>query len=211
MGNVVHGNSRGGGAYCKDQVVFRNNTVVGNLAQNQAGGVYVRDWVAVSSNVIAFAASLEEFYVEPGSTLVTARYNCIFSPDGQFFGGDAESIVNNGQGNLLLDPLLEDDGFHLSPASPCANAGDPVFVPVEDETDVDGEPRVIDGRVEIGADEIAFDCPGDLDCDDITDKDDNCPLIYNPDQTDSDGDGQGMPATRMTTTTACLIWQTTAR
>ena len=33
------------------------------------------------------------------------------------------------------------------------NTGDPCYSPGEDEWDIDGEPRVLGGRVDIGADE----------------------------------------------------------
>jgi len=45
------------------------------------------------------------------------------------------------------------NNFHLKPASDCINAGDP-NADYTGETDIDGEPRVIDGRAEIGADEV---------------------------------------------------------
>ncbi|HEW79200.1 MAG TPA: hypothetical protein ENH34_04445, partial [Phycisphaerales bacterium] len=38
--------------------------------------------------------------------------------------------------------------------SPCIDAGDPAFVGEPNETDMDGEPRVMGGRVDIGADEV---------------------------------------------------------
>jgi hypothetical protein len=38
---------------------------------------------------------------------------------------------------------------------------------------------------------VGSDCPGDLDCDGVSNQLDNCPNTYNPDQEDSDGDGIG--------------------
>ena len=38
--------------------------------------------------------------------------------------------------------------------SPCKNAGDPSFIPFAGQTDLDGQPRVVDGRVDMGADEV---------------------------------------------------------
>ena len=59
-----------------------------------------------------------------------------------------------GNGNIGDAPLLEGDGVHLCQRSPCRNAGDPDYLPDEDETDIDGEPRMLEGRVDIGADEV---------------------------------------------------------
>ncbi len=198
VNNLIMGNSAltddtdavGGGAACRDRAVFRGNTVVDNITDKHGGGLFVRDSVIVEGNLIAFAQALEEFYVELESN-VTADYNCIFSPGGAFFGGDAEVIVNEGAGNILVDPQLDVDGYHLSLSSPCINAGDPEYVAGKRETDIDGAPRVVGGVIDIGADETPVECAGDADCDGVPDADDNCPFEFNPDQLDADGDGDG--------------------
>jgi hypothetical protein len=41
--------------------------------------------------------------------------------------------------------------YHLPPDSPCINAGDPNYMPEPNETDLDGKPRVIGGRIDMGA------------------------------------------------------------
>jgi hypothetical protein len=41
--------------------------------------------------------------------------------------------------------------YHLLPDSPCINAGDPNYVADPNETDLDGLPRVIGGRIDMGA------------------------------------------------------------
>jgi len=41
--------------------------------------------------------------------------------------------------------------FHLLPGSPCINAGDPGYIVQPGETDLDGKPRVIAGRIDMGA------------------------------------------------------------
>ena len=56
--------------------------------------------------------------------------------------------------------------YHLQVDSPCRDAGDPAFVPRLGDTDIDGERRVMDCRVDMGADEVAglvhmFDADGD--------------------------------------------------
>jgi len=60
-----------------------------------------------------------------------------------------------GLGNINVDPCFASNtDYHLMPDSPCINAGDPNFVPEPSETDIDGQPRVIGGRVDMGADEF---------------------------------------------------------
>jgi len=49
------------------------------------------------------------------------------------------------------DDFWVDGDYHLRPDSPCINAGDPDYIPEPDETDLDGNPRIIDGRIDMGA------------------------------------------------------------
>jgi len=68
-----------------------------------------------------------------------------------------------GTGNINADPCFADAGhwdpnglwvdgdYHLQIRSSCINAGDPNYVPEPNETDLDGKPRVIGGRIDMGA------------------------------------------------------------
>ena len=95
-------------------------------------------------------------------------------------GGSGEAMVDPlctltwGDGNIdslagFLDPgvwidpntplVPEDDYFvagnyHITPASPCYQAGDSNSLPAESIMDLDGEPRILDNRVEMGSDEV---------------------------------------------------------
>lgn len=80
-----------------------------------------------------------------------------------------------GQGNTDADPCFADPGhwdvngtpldssddfwvdgdYHLLPDSACIGAGDPNLPDEPDQKDIDGEPRIAAGRVDIGADEFA--------------------------------------------------------
>ncbi|MHC4155081.1 MAG: right-handed parallel beta-helix repeat-containing protein [Planctomycetota bacterium] len=74
-----------------------------------------------------------------------ATYSCIEDPN------DA-----NGVGNITDNPQLVDpnnDDYHLRPDSACIDAGDPNGDYTE-QTDMDGDPRVIPEEVDIGADEV---------------------------------------------------------
>ena len=59
-----------------------------------------------------------------------------------------------GVGNIDTDPMFVDvaaDDYRLLPASPCIDAGDPAYVALPSETDLDGNPRVANGRIDMGA------------------------------------------------------------
>ncbi|MBN2137438.1 MAG: right-handed parallel beta-helix repeat-containing protein [Sedimentisphaerales bacterium] len=74
--------------------------------------------------------------------------------------------ILGGDGNFANDPLYidpdgadntlgtEDDNLRLSAGSLCINAGDPDYTPEPDPFDLDGNDRIIDGYVDIGAYEV---------------------------------------------------------
>jgi hypothetical protein len=86
-----------------------------------------------------------------------------------------------GEGNFDADPLFANPAlgdYHLLPASPCRNAGPPGPYSAG-QLDFEGDPRVLEGHVDVGMDEFADDCNGNavpdwqeleagtlLDCDD---------------------------------------------
>jgi len=147
-----------GGGICNDSdfdglavdPTIANCTFAGNSAIQNGGGVCDRR----SSN----------------STLI----NCIFWDNNDFGGMDESAQVHGvpiinyccvqgltgdlgGKGNIGADPEFTypaTGDYHLLPGSPCINTGDPDYVPAPAETDIDGNPRVMDGRIDMGADEF---------------------------------------------------------
>lgn len=118
---------------------------------------------------------------------------------------DAGSIIDWGAGNIDVDPqfvsppFLNTNGntlpyddfwvegdYHLMASSPCINAGDPNFTAYPGQTDIDGDARIADGRIDIGPDEFL-----DSDFDGLPDfwelKYFGSPTASNP-QDDPDGD-----------------------
>jgi len=80
---------------------------------------------------------------------------------------DANNIIN-ADPMFVRDPNAGPDGYwgsvdddfgdlHLLDDSPCIDAGDPNFIPVPDANmDIDGQPRIVGCRVDIGADEFIY-------------------------------------------------------
>ena len=78
-------------------------------------------------------------------------------------------VGNSGADPLFVDangpddiPGTGDDDLRLQANSPAINAGDPTFTPDLGQTDLSGVPRVLCGRVDIGAYEFGI---GDFNCD----------------------------------------------
>lgn len=67
---------------------------------------------------------------------------------------DIKGGWTEGEGNINIDPQFMPDGYHLTSNSPCINAGDPTGN-YSGQKDIDGQARVIGGRVDIGADEFS--------------------------------------------------------
>jgi len=145
--NLIYGNSYGILAATGGSATIRNNTIVGNTT----GGI---------KNVVGTAPTTSNCILwENGDDLYncSATYSCIED-------GDA------GTGNISSYPYFNDfenDDFRLTWNSPCINRGDPC-VSGEGETDIDGESRGADGRIDMGADELEFYAS------------DTCNLVQNP-------------------------------
>ncbi len=178
--NLIYDNSAyvGGGVYYPSSYGrLTNNTIVGNDTsvdpQNGYAGnlyVYLGDDTAsltVANNIICSADSGGGVYWS-GSARIGAMfrnnnvwgnapydYATVDSYTGlRTTGGGAVWTGRNG--NIAADPAFDAEiskKYRLSDSSPCISAGDPNFVPLARETDIDGDPRVYALRVDIGADE----------------------------------------------------------
>ncbi len=135
----------GGGmyTYLNSNSIVKNCTFSGNSASDWGGAMMVDESTATATNSIFWDnPASEEIYVYSGT--VTVSYSDVK-------GGWA------GTGNIDADPRFVNpdiNDFHLLPNSPCINTGDPNFIPEPNETDIDGEPRVMLARVDMGADEF---------------------------------------------------------
>jgi probable HAF family extracellular repeat protein len=155
-GNAVIGrNGLGGAIFCTFEASpnFANCTFTGNRAP--------------SGNALA-CDSYQPLY--PSNVEMT---NCILWNGGnEIWNNDNSTITITysdiqcgwpGDGNIDADPYFVEPGYwdvnglwvegdyHLLRSSPCINAGDPNYVAEPNETDLDGKPRVIGGRIDMGA------------------------------------------------------------
>jgi hypothetical protein len=164
---------RGGGICSESPFTFvRGVTIAGNIADS-GGGFYYADMFSPSIGNVMVAGSIVAF----NSSGIYADYswllafNCVYGNAGYNFYGMGNPTGT--KGNISGDPLFErvpapgadgvwgtaDDDYgdlHLREDSPCRNAGDPAFAAAAGETDLDGQPRVMADRVDIGADEFTW-------------------------------------------------------
>jgi hypothetical protein len=155
--------------------ITSNNT---DAEEGGGGGVLCGDSNVVVHHTILWADTapygpelLIYSYFNPSS--LTIRYSDVqgglagVCQEGGSLYWDANSIID-------ADPLFvrdpnagpdenwgsEDDDFgdlHLLEDSPCIDVGDPNLIPASDaNTDIDGQPRIVGCRIDIGADEFIY-------------------------------------------------------
>ncbi len=142
--NTISGNGWDG-IYCStSSPSITNNTIAGS---GRYGISCLASSPTITNNIVAFSATgIVNLYGTP-----VLRCNCVFNPDGTNYGN-----LSAGPGDISEDSLLVNrtgGDFHLSPTSPCINAG--LDTAVSDGwLDMDGQPRVLGAHVDIGADEF---------------------------------------------------------
>jgi len=126
VSNYCYGD--GGGVYYGSGGGFSsltNCTIVGNTATNQGGGVYD----GVLNNTIVYGNYCPSRYSASSNTFTTTLISCWTNDP------------------LYLNPTAGD--YHLQSSSPCINAGKNAYVTLTN--DLDGNPRIVGGTVDIGA------------------------------------------------------------
>ena len=150
---TLEGNSGrlGGAMYhqgsSSDKVRLTNCTISDNSA-GRAGGIYSTGMTILRNCILWGNTDTggmdESAQIGYGSPVV--NYCCI-----QGWTGALGGIGNIGADPCFVDAVGGD--YHISADSPCIDAGDPDPWPLPEETDIDGETRVMGGRVDMGVDE----------------------------------------------------------
>ena len=154
--NCIITDNYGGGLYaCSGQIT--NCLIAGNYGS----GLFF------CSGTITSCTITDNFAETRGAGLFLCRgkfENCIIwnnTPMQIFDVGGVISVnysnVQNGwqgPGNIDSDPFFLDThskDYHLLPGSPCIDAGNPDYLPPPNQTDLDGNPRIITERIDMGA------------------------------------------------------------
>jgi len=150
----------GGGTFCHNSpLILTNNTITQNSA-SYGGGFFCKGVLsspAITNTVFFYNTSSihgNEIYVGDYSTLAI-RYSDIEGGQTSVFV-EPTSTLNWGDGMINADPLFVDstnEDFHLTWNSPCRNSGDNL-TPGMTYEDFEGDHRIWNGVVDIGADEF---------------------------------------------------------
>jgi len=178
-------NSGGGGMFNDESNPILTNCTFSNNSAKCGGGMNndedsnpILTNCTFSKNSASYAGGI---YNSEGSFL--SLTNCIFWNNGNGIQNHESTTVINysnvqggwpGFGNIDADPCFVEPGYwdangvwvegdyHLLPDSPCIDAGDPNYVAEPNETDLDGKPRVIGGRIDMGAYEYSPPIPAEV-------------------------------------------------
>jgi len=178
---LIAGNSSysGGGIFIGGGRPTISHCDISTNSAASGGGIFCADVNATVYHTILWADTAlnygpEIFIMISGNpSVVTIEYSDVQGglttgisyPSGHPPHWDANDI--NANPMFVRDPNAGPDGnwdgvnddfgdLHLSADSPCIDTGDPNYVPGPNETDIDGQPRIVGCRVDIGADEFIY-------------------------------------------------------
>jgi hypothetical protein len=173
--NIVAGNSvsndNGGGVYINNSdegggdISLTNNTITENVATGNGGGLYVNlanptSGLDIYNNIIYSNSATgdgDDIYIanlDPNDIAINNNDFNYTSPTG--FGIDDDTNLTpdlTTAGNINADPDFEDpasDDYHLLGTSPAIDAGENL-APELPATDIEGEDRIQDVTVDMGA------------------------------------------------------------
>ncbi|MBN1392762.1 MAG: right-handed parallel beta-helix repeat-containing protein [Sedimentisphaerales bacterium] len=156
ISNCIISNNSNTGVYVESSTASIKNCLI---YDNSAGMVFEdAEEATVRNNTIVDNTS---YGVQVSSGSGPAISNCILWNNDDDLSGCSVTYSciqdgNSGTGNISSYPYFADyDGndFHLTWNSPCIDLGDPNG-DYEGQSDIDGQPRVIWDRVDMGADEL---------------------------------------------------------
>ena len=175
------GYNYGGGMHntSESNPTLNNCVLIGNSADNDGGGLSNNNSNPTLINCTFTANSAPNGNAIACNSRdrrlmsVINLFNCILWDGGnEIWNNDSSTFLFSysniqggwrGEGNIDAEPLFidpqgpdnipgtEDDNLRLAPTSPCIDSGDPNYVPLPNETDLDGNRRIVRARIDMGA------------------------------------------------------------
>ena len=155
---------------------LNNCTFSGNWALFGGGAIYNHGSSSpILANCILWNNFPEEIYDSIDSETIVEYSNISDGSPGEGNTDTYPGFVDPGYWAHIDNPdiVVEPDdlnavwiegNYRLTPCSPCINSGDPNYISEPNETDLDGNPRVTGGRIDMGAYEypIIYDKPDEV-------------------------------------------------
>ncbi len=150
-----------GGVHIYHSGRLQNCLIADNTGSQNTGGVFV-DWGSQGAFIenCTIAGNSAPVYGGLGYVIngASVRNSIIFGNNGGNWSGGNYTYCDTtplpaGVGNISTDPLFGDSQYRLAGGSPCINAGNNGLA--TEPTDLDGNSRILNGIVDMGAYEFA--------------------------------------------------------
>jgi parallel beta-helix repeat protein len=143
------------GSYGSYLPISITNTIVWNNANNSGTGQSAQISAAPPTPDVWFSCIQDDNPNDANIPFDANNYN--IDDDPCFV--EAGFWVDANDPNIIVEPndpnaVWLDGDYHLLFASPCIETGDPNFIYYDGKKDIDGQPRLMGRRVDIGADEF---------------------------------------------------------
>jgi hypothetical protein len=130
------GRGEGGDIYTNTSLLVRNTIAWGNLAKSAGGHSCSSLFYSVIEGQVCSQGqgniSADPVFVQPGRWIDANDPNTVVAPEAR-------------------DAVWVKGDYHVRANSPCRDAGNADYIASPDETDLDGQPRVTDAKVNMGA------------------------------------------------------------
>ncbi len=139
--------------------IIRNNTFIGKGLTLWGCGIQYRDHHEIGEIYNNIFTNFQWGILFTYDSLFEERirkiqYNNFYGNKYNYYSQGVEFDLTGVNGNISNDPLFvgyANGDYHLQEDSPSIDAGDPNYVPLPDATDYEGNPRIDNGIVDMGA------------------------------------------------------------
>jgi hypothetical protein len=158
--NLALAGGSGGGLYLASPqgttITVVSNTIAANTASDQTSGIYVSGFSQLytfTNNIVEAAAGQQAVTCDGSYSSVSPvfSYNDAYAGGQQSWWGTCDYTTH--PGNISADPLFVNptvSNFHLQPGSPAIDVGNNAAADLP-STDFDGNQRIYNGTVDLGA------------------------------------------------------------
>ena len=195
-----------GGAFCSRTTanpIVTNCTFADNYATSSGGGIlsHFNSNPKVTNCIFWGNISGDGSQIQDAEPPISVTFSCVqggYDGEGNIDADPrfvASSSANQGGGQEGLDTVSTVIGdYHLQADSPCINTGDDMALPEGITTDFEGDERIAQCRIDMGADEtphLGVDCNGNVQsdaCDTDLGESEDCNTNRVPDECEPGGD-----------------------